>query len=58
MITAEDAQLAFEIALELYSPSFVEACAADCNGSGNVTAGDAQQIFEAIFGGTCVDPLQ
>ncbi len=55
-ITAEDAQLAFSIALGVLSPTPVEACAADCNGDGSVTAGDAQQIFYAALGsGACVD---
>ncbi len=56
-VTAADAQLAFEIVMELVVPSFVEECAADCNGDGSITAGDAQQIFGVIFGGSCVDPL-
>ncbi len=55
--TAGDAQLAFLIVVSLYLPTFEEECAADCNGDGSVTAGDAQQIFGAIFGGSCVDPL-
>ncbi len=57
-VTAADAQLAFEIVMELVVPSFVEECAADCNGDGSITAGDAQQIFGVIFGGSCVDPLE
>ncbi len=57
-VTAGDAQLAFNIALELITPTFDEACAADCNGSGSVTAGDAQAIFNtALELGTCEDPL-
>lgn len=57
-ITAADAQLAFYIALGIMTPSFDEACAADCNGSGDATAADAQQIFMAALGsGNCVDPL-
>jgi agmatine/peptidylarginine deiminase len=56
-ITAADAQLAFQIALGMYQPTFAEFCAADCNGDGLVTAGDAQQIFYTVFGGECVDPL-
>ncbi len=55
--TAGDAQLAFYIVLEAYLPTDEEACAADCNGDGDVTAGDAQDIFGAIFGGSCVDPI-
>ncbi|HPQ40600.1 MAG TPA: DUF1566 domain-containing protein [bacterium] len=58
MHTATDAQLAFLIALGSYSPSFEEACAADCSGDGSVTAGDAQTIFLAVLGsGQCADPL-
>jgi len=57
-ITAGDAQLAFLIALGSYSPTYEEACAADCNGNDEVTAGDAQQIFLTALGsGACVDPL-
>jgi len=57
-LTAGDAQLAFLIALGSYSPTFEEACAADCNGDEEVTAGDAQQIFLTVLGSqSCVDPL-
>lgn len=57
-LTAADAQLAFMITLGTYSPSWDEACAADCNGDGDITAGDAQQIFFTVLGsGNCVDPL-
>ncbi len=57
-ITAADAQLAFSIALGVYTPTFEEECAADCNGDGIVTAADAQLIFETAIGqNTCVDPL-
>ncbi len=57
-VTAGDAQLAFNIALETYTPTYDEACAADCNGDGSITAGDAQQIFlTALEMGTCEDPL-
>ncbi len=57
-LTAEDAQLAFSIALAMYTPTYEEECAADCNGDGSVTAGDAQQIFGAVFGmDSCEDPL-
>jgi len=58
-ITAGDAQLAFLIALGSYSPTFEEACAADCNGDEEITAGDAQQIFLTALGSaTCVDPTE
>lgn len=57
-ITAEDAQLAFEIALMLYTPTWDEACAADCNGDVEITAGDAQRIFQTALGlNNCVDPI-
>lgn len=58
-ITAGDAQLAFLIALGSYTPTFEEACAADCNGNGEVTAGDAQGIFLVALGSSpsCADPL-
>ncbi|MBN1296723.1 dockerin type I repeat-containing protein [bacterium] len=55
-ITAGDAQLAFMIALGVYSPTYLEECAADCNGDGEVTAGDAQRIFLTVLGSAeCVD---
>jgi N-acetylneuraminic acid mutarotase len=58
ILSAADAQLAFYIALGLYSPTFEEECAADCNGDGIVTAADAQLIFYSVLGiGNCEDPL-
>lgn len=57
-ITAGDAQMAFQIALGSYTPTFEEACAADCNGDDQVTAGDAQQIFLTALGSeSCIDPM-
>jgi len=57
-ITAGDAQLAFQIVMGAYMPSFEEQCAADCNGNGVVTAGDAQEIFMAALGmGMCEDTV-
>jgi len=57
-LTAGDAQLAFLIVLELFSPTFEERCAADCNGDDEVTAGDAQSIFGAVLNlDECVDPV-
>ncbi|MBN1878595.1 S8 family serine peptidase [bacterium] len=57
-ITAGDAQMAFQIALGLITPTEEEECAADCNGDLDVTAGDAQQIFMTALGtASCVDPL-
>ncbi len=58
-ITAEDAQVAFYIAMSLYTPTFEEQCSADCNNDSSVTAGDAQSIFYSVFGmGSCTDPLK
>ncbi len=57
-ITAGDAQLSFQYALGIGTPSYAESCAADCNGNGSITAGDAQSIFAAALGlGSCVDPM-
>jgi hypothetical protein len=58
VITAADAQMAFQIVLGQVMPTYEEACAADCNGDDLVTAADAQNIFLVVLGlGTCVDPL-
>jgi len=57
-ITAADAQLAFIITIGSMHPTFDEACAADCNADGDVTAGDSQLIFATAIGvGNCADPL-
>jgi len=57
-ITAEDAQIAFQIALGVWTATPQEYCAADCNGNGEVTAADAQGVFAAALGaGECSDPL-
>lgn len=57
-LTAGDAQMAFLIVLGLYSPTYEQECAADCNGDTMITAGDAQLIFMSVLGtGNCVDPL-
>jgi len=57
-LTANDAQLAFQITLGMYTPTAEEACAADCNGDEAITAADAQAIFYAVLGaGVCEDPL-
>lgn len=57
-ITSGDAQLAFQIALGMYTPNEEEECAADCNGDESVTSGDAQQIFMTALGmDNCVDPM-
>lgn len=57
-LTSTDSQLAFYFSLGMYTPTYEEACAADCNGDSQITAIDAQQIFFAALGQTaCVDPL-
>ncbi|MCD4653680.1 dockerin type I repeat-containing protein, partial [bacterium] len=57
-VTAGDAQLAFQISLGIYSPTYEQECAADCNADSEVTAADAQLIFiAALEMGSCVDPL-
>lgn len=57
-ITAEDAQIAFNIVLGSVTPTYDQWCAADCNGSNSITAADAQNIFYSVLGlGDCVDPL-
>ncbi|MCD4652494.1 dockerin type I repeat-containing protein [bacterium] len=57
-LTAGDAQTVFHFVLGLLTPTFEQACAADCNGNGSITAGDAQEIFSAVLGiGACVDPI-
>jgi hypothetical protein len=54
--TSGDAQTTFRIALMMYSPTYYEECAADCDGSGEITSGDAQAIFlAALEMGDCVD---
>jgi hypothetical protein len=57
-ITAGDAQVAFQIALAMFSPTPEQECRADCDGSGTVTAGDAQIIFRVALGmgDSCSDP--
>ena len=57
-ITAGDAQMAFMIALGMYTPNEEEECAADCNADSGITAGDAQQIFMTALGtASCDDPM-
>jgi len=57
-ISSDDAQMAFMIALSMVTPTFDEECAADCNGSGSVTAEDSQTIFLAILGlAECEDEI-
>ena len=57
-LTAEDAQMTFNIVLGFLSPTYQEECAADCNGSGGITASDAQTIFLAVLGmGNCAEPV-
>jgi hypothetical protein len=41
-----------------YIPDYYEECAADCNGDGQITSGDAQAIFGKVLGiSECVDDL-
>lgn len=50
--------MVFLIVLGSVSPTYEEACAADCSGDGSITAGDAQQIFLTVLGSSeCVDDL-
>lgn len=58
VLSAEDAQITFNIVLEVYTPTFEEECAADCNSDDSITAGDAQSIFGAVLSlDSCVDPI-
>ncbi|MCD4654569.1 hypothetical protein K8T06_11650 [bacterium] len=58
IITSEDAQLCFRIALGLYIPGVEEECAADCDGNIEITSADVQLIFYTALGfGSCSDPL-
>lgn len=56
-LTAEDSQITFNIVLGIVTPTFDEACAADCDGNDSVTAADSQLIFFAVLGmgDGCVD---
>ncbi len=57
--TAADAQMAFSITMGTLVPTYLERCAADCDGDGGVTAGDAQSIFYIVMGyGSCVDEIR
>ena len=57
-LTAGDAQMTFNIVLGMYSPTYEEGCAANCNGDLSITAGDAQNIFNSVLGtASCVDPI-
>ena len=38
--------MAFEISLGMYTPTYEEECAADCDGNETVSSGDALEIFE------------
>jgi hypothetical protein len=58
MLTAGDAQAAFEIVLGMWYGTPRQECAADCNGDGILTASDAQAIFMTVLGNdACEDPL-
>lgn len=58
-LTSADAQMTFNIVLGTIIPTYEESCAADCDGSGTVTAGDSQEIFFAVLGmgAGCNDPI-
>ncbi len=57
-ISSGDAQLAFLIAIGQMTPTYLEACAADCNGDETVSSEDAQMIMMTALGAaTCIDPL-
>lgn len=49
-LTAEDAQIIFNIVLGTIVPTYEEACAADCDNNGSITAGDSQVVFFAVLG--------
>lgn len=56
--TAADAQKAFGITLGYFTPTYLEACAADCNGDDTISMNDVQTIFYATLGlGSCIDPI-
>jgi len=58
VLTAEDAQIAFQIALGLITPVSEEWCSTDCDGNGQITAGDAQLIFLSVLGmDSCVQNI-
>ena len=58
-LTAADAQITFNIVLGLVTPTFLEACAADCDAGGTITASDSQAIFFSVLGlqPGCADPI-
>ncbi|MBN1551214.1 hypothetical protein JW979_07085 [bacterium] len=58
-LTPADAQLALQIYLAIYIPDYMENCAADCNGNGQVTPNDGRCIFLHYMNGSCdcVDPV-
>ncbi|MBN1296429.1 hypothetical protein JXA80_06590 [bacterium] len=54
MVTAGDAQMAFQVTLGLIPITAAEACHLDCSGDDAITAADAQSIFiVAIGAGGC-----
>ena len=59
VLTPDDANLAFQIYLTEYAPTYDERCAADCNGDGIISPGDALCIWKNYLSGDCqcVDPL-
>lgn len=55
-LTAEDAQITFNIVLGFVVPTYEQSCAADCNGDTTITAADAQTIFLSVLGlDSCVE---
>ncbi len=58
MVSSLDSQLAFMIAIGTYAPTYKESCSADCDGNGEISVADAQQIMLVALGATtCSDPL-
>lgn len=49
-ITASDAQLAFQISLGSYTPTYQEECSADCDGNGRYRRRMRRKSFWAVFG--------
>jgi len=58
-LTAADSQLVFYFVLGLQEPeTYIQACAADCDGNESITAADSQTIFESVLGlDSCADPI-
>lgn len=58
-LTAADSQLVFYFVLGLEEPeTYLQACAADCDGNESITAADSQTIFESVLSlDSCVDAI-